>query len=103
MDAIPQFRSRFLCPELAFWRKEIDRHAILLGKRNAAIHSTQIGQRIVNIAVVVHLQWTHSAVIDGRHLAKPTTLLQLGLNMGWNIQWTETNEIFILNTAQYTK
>ncbi len=94
MNAIPQLRSRFLCPELAFFagRIEIDRHAILLGKRNAAIHSTQIGQRFVNIAVVVHLQWTYPAVINGRHLARPTTLLQLGFNMGWNIQWTETNE-----------
>ncbi len=92
MNEIPQFRSRCPCPEVVFSAggEEIDRHAILLGKRNAAIYSTQIGQRVVNIAVVVHLQRTHPAVIDRRHLARRTTLLQLGLNMGRNT--TDRNE-----------
>ena len=88
MNAIPKFRSRRLCPEPTFATG-------LTGMpyfRDVVIDFTQTGQRVMNIAVVVHLQRTHPAVIDGRHMARPTGF-HLGLDMGRNIQRTKTNDL----------
>ena len=81
---VPQFRSRWLGPELARFLggKKIYRHAILRVHWNIPVQLTQIGHSLVNISIVEHFQRTHLARIHRRrNIILPHSLQLVGRNI----------------------